>query len=45
MPRPKRLGPHRIAWDVHALDSAVDRLPTEGDDAKADETWVDIDAT
>lgn len=45
MPRPKRLGPHRIAWDVRALDCAVDRLPTEGNDGTVDVTWEDIDAT
>jgi predicted DNA-binding transcriptional regulator AlpA len=44
MPRPKRLGPHRIAWDVRALDAAVDRLPTEGDNGTVDGTWEDIDA-
>jgi predicted DNA-binding transcriptional regulator AlpA len=44
MPRPKRLSPHRIAWDVRALDTAVDRLPTEGDDGTIDGTWEDIDA-
>ena len=38
MPRPKRLGRHRIAWDVRALDFAVDRLPTEGDDGTVDIT-------
>jgi len=44
MPRPKRLGPRRIAWDVRALDSAVDRLPSESDDGTIDGTWEDSDA-
>jgi predicted DNA-binding transcriptional regulator AlpA len=46
MPRPKRLGPHRIAWDVRDLDAAIDRLPVEGDDGNAitDRGWEDIDA-
>jgi predicted DNA-binding transcriptional regulator AlpA len=33
MPRPKVLGLRRHAWDVRSLDDAIDRLPTEGDDA------------
>ena len=44
MPRPKLLGGRRRAWDVRALDAAVDCLPAEGDDAVGDETWRDIDA-
>ena len=44
MPRPKRLSDKRIAWDVRALDAAVDQLPTETADATADETWSDVDA-
>ena len=43
MPRPKVLGLRRHAWDVRSLDDAIDRLPTEGDDAP-DDTWGDIDA-
>jgi hypothetical protein len=43
MPRPKILGLRRHAWDVRSLDDAIDRLPTEGDDAP-DDTWGDIDA-
>src|SRR6266536_1364706 len=43
MPRPRRLGGRRHAWDVRALDAAVDRLPVEGGDAD-DQTWADTDA-
>ncbi len=43
MPKPKRLGGRRKAWDVHALDAAVDNLPVEGND-NADETWNNVDA-
>ena len=45
MPRPKVLGGKRRAWDVRALDAAIDRLPIQDDDATADETWDNIDAT
>jgi predicted DNA-binding transcriptional regulator AlpA len=44
MPKPKRLGPNRIAWDVRELDAAVDRLPTAGNDNTVDNTWEDVDA-
>jgi hypothetical protein len=44
MPHPKMLGGKRRAWDVRALDAAVDRLPVQGDDAGTDETWGDVDA-
>jgi predicted DNA-binding transcriptional regulator AlpA len=44
MPRPRVLGGKRRAWDVRALDAAIDRLPVQGDDATADETWGDVDA-
>ena len=44
MPRPKLLGNRRRAWDLRALDLAIDRLPVEGDDAGIDETWSDVDA-
>ena len=44
MPRPRVLGGKRRAWDVRALDAAIDRLPVQGDDAAADETWGDVDA-
>jgi excisionase family DNA binding protein len=43
MPRPKILGGRRRAWDVRALDLAVDKLPTDGAEI-TDETWGDIDA-
>ena len=44
MPRPRVLSRHRRAWDVRALDLAIDRLPVDGDDAGIDETWGDVDA-
>lgn len=43
MPRPKRLGDRRIAWDVRELDAAVDRLPLQTG-RPDDESWSDIDA-
>jgi excisionase family DNA binding protein len=43
MPKPRLLGGRRRAWDVRALDAAVDRLPVDGG-AADDETWEDIDA-
>jgi predicted DNA-binding transcriptional regulator AlpA len=44
MPRPKKLGPRRIAWDIRELDAAIDKLPSNGDPSAADGTWRDIDA-
>ena len=44
MPRPRLLGGKRRAWDIRALDLAIDRLPIDGDDAGIDETWGDVDA-
>jgi predicted DNA-binding transcriptional regulator AlpA len=44
MPRPKSLGGRRVAWDVRALDQAVDVLPFEGDHCRTDDTWSDVDA-
>lgn len=43
MPRAKVVSPRRHAWDVWALDDAVDRLPSEGEDTP-DDTWGDVDA-
>jgi predicted DNA-binding transcriptional regulator AlpA len=43
MPRPKRLGGRRKAWDVRALDAAVDQLPVEDNDNDND-TWDNFDA-
>lgn len=43
MPRPKRLGGRRKAWDVRALDIAVDNLPVEAND-NDDDTWSNLDA-
>jgi predicted DNA-binding transcriptional regulator AlpA len=45
MPRPKALGGRRIAWDVRALNHAVDILPAEGNDCASDPTWSDVDAS
>jgi len=42
MPRP-RIIDRRKAWDVRALDTAVDCLPVDGENF-ADDTWSDIDA-
>jgi predicted DNA-binding transcriptional regulator AlpA len=41
MPRPKRLGPRRIAWDVRALDEAIDQLPTDAASSD-DDSWSDV---
>lgn len=43
MPRPKRLSPGRVAWDVKALDSAVDALPDTGSNP-IDASWEDVDS-
>jgi hypothetical protein len=43
MPSPRVIDRRKL-WDVRELDAAVDRLPTEGEDA-FDATWEDIDAT
>ena len=42
MPKPKRLIGRRKAWDVRALDSAVDDLLSNNDNN--DDTWDNIDA-
>jgi predicted DNA-binding transcriptional regulator AlpA len=44
MPRPKQLTGRRLAWDVRALDIAIDHLPTIGNDI-TDDSWNDVDAT
>jgi predicted DNA-binding transcriptional regulator AlpA len=44
MPRPKLLSGRRRAWDVRALDAAVDQLPIDCDDSRIDRSWEDIDA-
>jgi predicted DNA-binding transcriptional regulator AlpA len=41
MPRPKRLGGRRKAWDVRALDAAVDDLEDSDND---NDTWDNVDA-
>jgi hypothetical protein len=43
MPQPKLLTDRRKAWDVRALDRAVDDLPTAGI-VPDDDTWNDVDA-
>jgi len=43
MPRPKLLCGRRRAWDVRALDDAVDNLPPDGADV-IDHTWSHNDA-
>ena len=43
MPKPKRLSGRRKAWDVRALDTAVDSLPVDNNDNDND-TWDNIDA-
>jgi len=40
MPQPKHLTGKRHAWDVRALDAAIDHLPQVGDNA-LDDTWDD----
>lgn len=39
MPKPRRID-KRLAWDVRALDAAVDNLPIDEDTAP-DPTWAD----
>jgi predicted DNA-binding transcriptional regulator AlpA len=41
MPKPRRLSSRRKAWDVRALDAAVDNLPVEDND---NDSWDNIDA-
>jgi predicted DNA-binding transcriptional regulator AlpA len=41
MPRPKRLAGRRKAWDVRALDAAVDDLEDCDND---NDTWDNVDA-
>jgi predicted DNA-binding transcriptional regulator AlpA len=44
MPRAKRVSEGRVAWDVRALDLAIDLLPSDGRLAQADDSWSDVDA-
>ena len=45
MPKPRRLSGRRKAWDVRALDAAVDALPIENNDNDNDnDTWDNVDA-
>ena len=44
MPRAKRLSEGRVAWDVRALDAAIDSLPSDGMSVEADNSWGDVDA-
>ena len=41
MPKPRRLSGRRKAWDVRALDAAIDDLPVEDND---NDSWDNIDA-
>jgi predicted DNA-binding transcriptional regulator AlpA len=40
MPKPRRLGDKRLAWDVRELDAAADALPHDGETAGADDGWA-----
>jgi predicted DNA-binding transcriptional regulator AlpA len=44
LPRPKRLSGRRKAWDVRALDAAINDLPNADNDNDDDDTWSDVDA-
>ena len=49
MPNPRRLTERRLGWDMRQLDTAIDRLPIDGEaeadtDATDDHSWDDIDA-
>lgn len=42
MPRPRLLIGRRRAWDVRDLDTAIDQLPRDGEDAGSeDDGWDD----
>jgi predicted DNA-binding transcriptional regulator AlpA len=44
MPKPKRLSGRRRAWDVRALDAAIDELPNADNDNNDNDTWDNVDA-
>jgi len=44
MPKPKRLSRRRKAWDVRALDAAIDDLPKADNDNDDNDTWDNVDA-
>lgn len=44
MPRAKRLRGRRKAWDVRALDAAIDDLPNADNNNDNNDTWDDVDA-
>jgi predicted DNA-binding transcriptional regulator AlpA len=44
MPKPKRLIGRRKAWDIRALDAAIDNLPNADNDNNDNDTWDNIDA-
>jgi predicted DNA-binding transcriptional regulator AlpA len=44
MPKPKRLFGRRKAWDVRALDAAIDNLPNADNDNNDNDTWDNVDA-
>ena len=41
MPRAKTIYGRRVAWDVRALDAAIDGLPSVGGEHAAVDTWAD----
>lgn len=43
MPKPKRLNGRRKAWDVRALDAAIEDLP-DADNNDNDTSWGNVDA-
>jgi predicted DNA-binding transcriptional regulator AlpA len=44
MPKPKRLIGRRKAWDVRALDAAIDNLPNVDNDNNDNDSWDNVDA-
>jgi predicted DNA-binding transcriptional regulator AlpA len=44
MPSAKRVSEGRVAWDVRALDAAIESLPSDGISLEADNSWGDVDA-
>jgi predicted DNA-binding transcriptional regulator AlpA len=39
MPKPRRLGDKRLAWDIRELDAAADALPHDGEANAIDDGW------
>jgi len=40
MPKARRLGDKRLAWDVRELDAAADALPHDGKTDAIDDGWA-----